>query len=276
MPELEKRILEWRRQMAAGGVNAPEVLDELESHLREDIGRRLSAGASEPEAFQWATARIGSAGSLRPEFNKVSGTICLPVMIGIAVWFMAIILMVIFLSARFAAGRVGPLLFAHIFSLTSGYLAAFAAGGFGIVYVCWRWSGRLSPPREQSLSGAVFRFTYISGGLVLGGFLLGTLWSRQHLGAYGEDSPRWIGCVCACSWVIALCLIQRFGRMSDHVRMLLSIVGNVIVGLAWFFAIVPGVSLKGIASYWSMEVFFGAHLLFLLMGFSRKIQTVKS
>jgi ferritin-like metal-binding protein YciE len=33
----EQTIAEWRRQMAAGGIKTPEVLNELESHLREDV-----------------------------------------------------------------------------------------------------------------------------------------------------------------------------------------------------------------------------------------------
>ena len=102
------------------------------------------------------------------------------------------------------------------------------------------------------------------------------LWGRQHLGAYLEGSPRGIGCLCACAWSVALCLVQGFVKMSDHVRMLLSIVGNVIVGVAWFCAVVPGMGLNAIATYWPMEAFLGVHVLFLVMGFSRRFETAKS
>ena len=40
MFDLEQAILEWRRQMTAGGIKAPEVLDELESHLHDDVDSR--------------------------------------------------------------------------------------------------------------------------------------------------------------------------------------------------------------------------------------------
>ena len=276
MPDLEEDIAEWRKRMAAGGVKSPAVLDELEGHLREAIQERLAAGRSETEAFEIAIARVGSPGSLRTEFNKISGAICLPVVIGACMWTMLVILVAVLMLRRVFIGEMGTLMFSHIVILTTGYLAAFLAGGFGIIYVCWQWFGRLSPAREQSLSKAVFWFTYISGGLVLGGFLLGTLWSKQHLDAYWQDSPRWWGCFCACIWTVALCLIQRFANISDHVRMLLSIVGNVVIGLSWFCAVVPHSVSNGIIRYWPMEFFFGVHLLFLLMGFSRRLEAAQS
>src|SRR5579862_3817700 len=63
MPDLEEKVAQWRMRMAAGGVKTPAVLDELESHLREDFQARLEVGDSEAEAFESAAARIGSVGS---------------------------------------------------------------------------------------------------------------------------------------------------------------------------------------------------------------------
>jgi len=276
MPDLEEKIAEWRKRMAAGGLKSAAVLDELESHLRDEFQERLAAGRSETEAVEIAIARIGSPGSLRTEFNKISGATCLPVVIGACLWTMLAVIIVVLMLRRVFIGEMGALMFSHIIILTTGYLAAFLAGGFGIIYVCWQWFGRLSPAREQSLSKAAFWFTYISGGLVLGGFLLGTLWSKQHLGTYWQDCPRWWGCFCACMWTVALCLIQRFASISDRVRMLLSIVGNVIIGLGWFCAVVPHSVLNEAMKYWPMEVFLGFHVLFFLAGFSRGFETVKS
>jgi hypothetical protein len=275
MPDLEEKIAGWRKRMAAGGINTPAVLDELEGHLREEIRGRLSAGDSENQACERAVARIGSAKAMRAEFNKIKGATGLPVMIGVSIWSLLVVVVVVFVLRRMAVGKMYPLLFTHIIILTSGYLAAFLAGGFGILYVGWRWSGRLSPAREQSLGKAVLRFIYISGGLITGGFLLGALWSRQHLGFYLEGSPRGIGCLCACAWSVALCLGQGFGKMTDPVRMLLSIAGNVVVGLAWFYAVVPGMGLNAIAAYWPMEVFLGMHFIFFLMGLRRRFETVQ-
>lgn len=56
MFNLEEKIAEWRKRMAAGGVKDPAVLGELESHLREELRERLSDGDSETEAFEFAEA----------------------------------------------------------------------------------------------------------------------------------------------------------------------------------------------------------------------------
>ena len=70
MHNLEQAIDEWRRKMAAEGINSPAILDELESHLREDIERQLRSGADEERSFAAAAQKIGSAHVLKSEFRK--------------------------------------------------------------------------------------------------------------------------------------------------------------------------------------------------------------
>jgi len=73
MFNLEQSISDWRRRMLAAGVKNPNVLDELESHLREDVERQIQSGSSAEQAFEAAVQRIGQAGSLKREFAKVGG-----------------------------------------------------------------------------------------------------------------------------------------------------------------------------------------------------------
>ena len=40
MFDLEQSIADWRRQMLAAGIKTPVPLEELESHLREEIERQ--------------------------------------------------------------------------------------------------------------------------------------------------------------------------------------------------------------------------------------------
>jgi hypothetical protein len=68
MNDLEKSIASWRRQMAADGVKSVEVLDELETHLREEIARQTSAGQDTQKSFDAAVARIGKATELSGQF----------------------------------------------------------------------------------------------------------------------------------------------------------------------------------------------------------------
>ena len=70
MFNLESQITEWRSQMLAAGIESPVPLDELESHLRDDIARQLQKGISAEEAFETAAKRLGCANGLRQEFKK--------------------------------------------------------------------------------------------------------------------------------------------------------------------------------------------------------------
>lgn len=70
MPDLESQIANWRRDMLAAGIKTPVPLEELESHLREDIEQQMQSGADASLAFALAVQRLGSAPCLRVEFDK--------------------------------------------------------------------------------------------------------------------------------------------------------------------------------------------------------------
>jgi hypothetical protein len=74
MFNLEQSIAEWRQQMQAAGVKTPVPLEELESHLRDEIERQMNTGLSEAEAFQSAVQKIGPAHTVQNEFRKVEAT----------------------------------------------------------------------------------------------------------------------------------------------------------------------------------------------------------
>jgi hypothetical protein len=74
MFDIEKSIAEWRRQMLAAGIKTPVPLEELESHLRDEIERQTTSGRSEAEAFASAIQEIGPAPAVRNEFGKVEET----------------------------------------------------------------------------------------------------------------------------------------------------------------------------------------------------------
>src|SRR5881394_201443 len=71
MPSLDQNIARWRRQMSAGGIKDPRVLDELESHLREDVERRERLGVAKDHALQMAIQQIGQPGALQAEFARI-------------------------------------------------------------------------------------------------------------------------------------------------------------------------------------------------------------
>jgi len=71
MFNLDSAISEWRRKMIAAGIKSADVLDELESHLREDVEQQMRAGATAERAFGEAVQRVGAAENLNREFAKV-------------------------------------------------------------------------------------------------------------------------------------------------------------------------------------------------------------
>src|SRR4051812_8952166 len=59
--------------MQSVGVRNPEIVEELESHLREDLAQRMQSGQSEEQAFEGAMQSVGQATLLKGEFAKLGG-----------------------------------------------------------------------------------------------------------------------------------------------------------------------------------------------------------
>jgi hypothetical protein len=74
MFELERAINDWRSDLRSRGIKGPETLDELESHLRDDLEEQVRSGTEIQQAFESARARIGRSESLRLEFRKIRST----------------------------------------------------------------------------------------------------------------------------------------------------------------------------------------------------------
>ncbi|MBN1360111.1 MAG: hypothetical protein JW993_05945 [Sedimentisphaerales bacterium] len=73
MSDLEQRIEQWRAELAQSQAVAASDINELESHLRDDIAHLQEAGLSEAEAFLVAQHRLGDTSRLAREFRKVNG-----------------------------------------------------------------------------------------------------------------------------------------------------------------------------------------------------------
>src|SRR5438552_2273220 len=110
MFDLESQIRRWRSDLAAAMGNLPEPLDELESHLRDDIDRRIQLGADAQSAFEAARAQLGQAKRLAQEFARTSDRRWIPGWIAIGTVAAAVLLAAIWATARASSGKVGPLL----------------------------------------------------------------------------------------------------------------------------------------------------------------------
>ncbi len=72
MPIVDKRIQEWRWSLQQRDVFKPEDLDELESHLKDEIGLLQKAGLTEEESFWVAARRVGEGKELVEEYRKIN------------------------------------------------------------------------------------------------------------------------------------------------------------------------------------------------------------
>ncbi len=153
---LEKEIKEWRRQMLAGGVKEPGVLDELENHLRQSVARpRVEMDGTESRPFNVAVSRMGQAGPLRAEFSKVLVPGCVLGRQSLVVDCGDVCNFFLFACRMAFTKQHGALLVAHILTLTAGY-CAFVAGSFAICHICCRTFHQLTPERRQSFANLRF------------------------------------------------------------------------------------------------------------------------
>lgn len=72
MFDLDQALARWRDHMGDQRLSDPDVLNELESHLRDEFEAQVRSGIEPQQAFDSATKRIGSPDTLRHEFARSS------------------------------------------------------------------------------------------------------------------------------------------------------------------------------------------------------------
>jgi len=75
MFDLNKAISSWRMRLSEKQTCAKSDIDEMETHLREEIDSLTASKLSEQEAFLVAAHRLGDTDSLAAEFAKVNTSI---------------------------------------------------------------------------------------------------------------------------------------------------------------------------------------------------------
>jgi len=275
MFKLDQAMANWRRQQAEGGACSPEVLDELEGHLNEEIRRLVAEGISEAAAFKTAVSLLGEPKSLTGEFRRLSNRWPMALSSRSLLCSGVLLALITALLAARLLGKSSPLLLAHTLTLTIGDVAAFFAGGLGIGYVFGLKLNRLSSAEQRALSCAAALSNLVSACLVLAGLILGMVWSVQDRGHYLSADPREIGTVCAALWLVGFCLIWRFVQVGVHTTMLLCVVGNLIMCLAWFGAGLVSHH-YGIVSSWQLNAALMINLIVLSWGLAPRFAAPKT
>jgi hypothetical protein len=239
MFDLEEGIRHWRQAQAHALGGSAEILDELESHLREEVQRLIAAGQTPASAWETALARLGDPRQLAAEFGKVSapGTLRrLPARV--AVLALLGIGLAWLIGTNVIPGKFGGLLAVHAFTITIGYLMTFAVGFLAV----WALLSRVvagTEDRQEAWQGEGFRSaasTLTGTGLVLTavGVVLGGWWAADNLGRFWGWDAKEIGGLSVLVWNVVLLLWLRYRPAATLVGMVLAGVGNVIVSLSWF------------------------------------------
>ncbi len=266
MSKLEELISDWRKTITRSQRLGSARVEELETHLRETIERLLKAGMNESEAFQTALAQLGPSPAISAEFKKLDQCTWLPVKIVIGTE-VTLVLLAAFLAMRAGKAGFNLLLGTHVFTVTLGYATAFLIGALGICFVCQRCFSDFSLTRERS----ILRFTFLLGVfatcLTTTGIVLGMIWAKAEWGRFWAWDPKETGAACVLAWWLLFTVAHRFPRRSGRGILLLSLLGNIIVSIAWFGGnLVAGLQSYGAASRGALTVGVAANLAFFLVG----------
>jgi ABC-type transport system involved in cytochrome c biogenesis permease subunit len=243
MRDLEKQISDWRRSMAKASKERPEALDELETHLREEIDRLVRAGTSADQAFDLAMSRLGTPAALGAEFDKLAqmrrakwkpATLaqwaCLAIPVFVLLW----------LVPRIGDGRMTLLLASHVLSVSIGYVTMFIIGGLAICYVFADWLQRTGPSQRYALHRAIIQLATISAVLTTIGTVLGMIWTKQNWGRYWAWDPKESGAAIVLLCALVTMAFARFKPASCRALVLMAITGNIGTAWGWFGANAEG------------------------------------
>lgn len=266
MHNLDQLILEWRKKAATPEVSA-EMLDELETHLRETTAQLVRSGLPVANAFQRAVAELGTMPGIASEFRKLDQPMWLPVKLAIGVTGLTAVVSAIALLGRFDSSAAGLLLATHVFVITLGYTTTLLLGGLGICFVSQRCFDDFSTSRRQSIGRVSFVLSGVALLCTTIGVILGMAWAKITWGRYWAWDVKEIGGLCVIVWLAAYLVAHRFFKSSDRGILTISMLGNIVVSLAWFGPQLNGLHQYGTFSQSVLLMAIVANVGFFAMGY---------
>ena len=249
MPNLNSFLAEWRQTMSAAHHMTPEMLDELESHMRERVGQLIDSGLSEVDACQRTAAELGNPETIAAEFRKLDPVPWLPITImtalGVALALAAAILL---LLRPFTGPGAGMLLTIHVLTVTVGYGSTLLLGVLGACFVIQRARAGFPPRRLASLTRATFAFATTSTVCTLVGIVLAMFWAHREWGRFWDWDPKEVGAFCVAVWMSGFLLAHWFRWVTARGLLVASMFGSNVVFLGWFaptLALSPGLHAYG-------------------------------
>jgi hypothetical protein len=237
MFDLEQNIEQWRRMLTNVLGGQAEVIDELESHLREEMQRLVSAGQNPEQAWEAALTRLGGPQQLAVEFGKLSPPVAacwLPARLVVLAPVVIAVGLAWLLMSGLLGGRIGLLLASHVFTVTLGYTATFAVGALAAWSVLIRLVSGWDARRAEAFKATVGKLSAWGLALTAMGVALGAWWARDNLGRYWDWDLREVGGLGVAVWncLMLLCLLRFL--WNERMGILMGVGGNVVVSLSWF------------------------------------------
>lgn len=234
MFNLEEKLNDWRASLPPALQENHELLEELESHLREAFEQQIKFGKSPESAWDAALSAMGNTQHVAREFAKVRRQIWWPAWIAALLLILIVGCVLALMIARFSAGSIRPLLATHVVFITAGYLSMFAIGLLGawavLVRVLRGWSDR----EEIAFESACAKLSLFALITTFVGCALGAWWANEYLGRWWGWDPKEIGGLCVLAWSCVLLQSFRSQRTPAQLRLCNAIIANMIVATGWF------------------------------------------
>lgn len=179
MFNLDQSINEWRRQLLAAGIQTTALLEELESHLREDVERQVRSGLDGQQAFESAVRRMGRFDALKAEFAKAGGAgeVQLGKLLGIACAGIAGFFSLLAMQKLIVVHGAGPV--ARILGLAAA----------ATTLLSWRYGHRLLPVIRQRHLRTAIGIACCGAGMAGVGLFLKLILPRLMEVPAGADIP---------------------------------------------------------------------------------------
>jgi hypothetical protein len=236
MFDLNRQIDTWKTGFGKRACSRDE-LEELESHLREEIAAHVAAGRSEEDAFRQSVARLGDVAAVSSEYAKnvnrllwdslaIRGNSVLVAVVGLAATVIGVVV---------GAQREDGVLGAHQGSITFAYVVPFllaVVGAYAIFRAAMSESGE-AQFRDKLAGHCRFLFGVIALGCAAGA-ILGGIWAERNLGRFWGWDVKEIGAlaVVVCAVVLYL-LASRLKLASVHLGQA-SLIMSLVTFAAWF------------------------------------------
>ena len=236
MFNLEDQIRAWRASQAGELRVRHEVVDELESHLRDEVERLIRAGKSPEQAWDEARVRLGSPHELSREFAKVKRRIWMPALVAIVSLALFIIAVDWIIVSRLIAGKIGLLLASHIVCITIGYVTVWALGFLSLWALVVRTAGGPTDVQSAGLRTATGWLAPLAVAMTGLGIVLAALWARGHLNQWWTSTAKEFGGLLILAFGFVLWHFARSRRTTPSTLITIGAIGNIVVLLGWFGA----------------------------------------